>query len=235
MRLGIVVAMPAEARSLTKQRVVLGEQIQLQERISLCLSGVGPRRARRAAEALLMKGSTALLSWGTAGGLDEGLSPGSLVLPRSVIASDQTVYEVHADWHGRIVSLLSDKLNLHTEPLAESPGVLVSPAAKKALSHRTGAIAVDMESAAVGLVARAANVPFMALRAIADPVGMPLPKSALVAFNSSGQMRVLGVLKGLLRHPTDLLRLVYLGISFRTAQGTLTTVAQTVGIDALTP
>ncbi len=94
---------------------------------------------------------------------------------------------------------------------------------------------MDMESAAVGLVARAANVPFMALRAIADPVGMPLPKSALVAFNSSGQMRVLGVLKGLLRHPTDLLRLVYLGISFRTAQGTLTTVAQTVGIDALTP
>lgn len=235
MRLGIVVAMPTEARSLTKRRLVLGEQIQLQESISLHLSGIGPRRARRAAEALLGKGSTALLSWGIAGGLIPSLSPGSLVIPRSIIAADRTCYGVDLNWHGRIVNRLSSQLIPHTEPLAESPGVLTSPAEKKALFHRTGAVAVDMESAAVALVAKAAKAPFMAVRAIADPVNLALPKNALVAFSSSGRLSVLSILKGLLQHPMDLFTLARLGLNFRAAQDTLATVARMIGIDALAP
>ena len=228
MRLGIVVAMPAEARSLTKRRLALGEQIQLQENISLHLSGVGPKRARRAAEALLEKGCTALLSWGIAGGLAPGLSPGSLVLPKWVIAADEHTYDVDPRWHDLMVSRLSGQLDLHTEALAESPGVLASPTEKKVLFRRTSAVAVDMESAAVARVAQAGNISFMAVRAISDPVDSPIPKSALVAFSSSGRLSVLRLLKGLVEHPTDLFDLVRLGLNTHAAHATLMVVARSL-------
>jgi adenosylhomocysteine nucleosidase len=233
MSLGIVVAMPAEARSLTQRRLVPGEQAQLQENISLHLSGIGPKRARRAAEALLENGSTALLSWGTAGGLIPGLFPGVLIIPRRIIAADQTYYDVDLNWHAAIIRRLSSQRNLHTEPVAESAGVLASPAEKKALSHRTGAVAVDMESAAIAAVARGAKVPFMAVRAIVDSVDRPLPKITFVAFSSSGQLSLPRVLKGLLQHPMDLFGLARLGLNFRAAQGTLATVACIVGYSGL--
>jgi adenosylhomocysteine nucleosidase len=235
MRLGIVVAMPAEARSLTKQRLVLGGQIEIQEGISLHVSGIGPRRARRSAEGLLGKGCTALLSWGTAGGLVPGLSPGSLLLPKRVIAADQTVRDVDLSWHGRIIDRLSGRLRVQTEPLAESPGALTTPAEKKHLSHRTEAVAVDMESAALAAVAQRAAIPFLAIRAISDDVALKIPRSFLTAMDERGRLRLIILLKGLARRPIDLFALIRLGRGFHAAQAALTTVAHLLGKNGLIP
>ncbi len=235
MRLGIVVAMPAEARSLTKQRLALGGQTEIQEGISLHLSGIGPRRARRAAEALVKKGCTALLSWGTAGGLVPGLSPGSLLLPKRIIAADQTVHDVDPGWHGRMVNRLSGRLKLLTEPLAESPGVLTRPAEKQNLSHRTGAVAVDMESAALAAVAQRAAIPFIAVRAISDDIDLEIPRSFLAAVDEHGRLRPVILLKGLAKRPFELFALIRLGRSFHAAQVTLMTVVRLMGNNGLIP
>src|SRR5579875_2379572 len=53
---------------------------------------------------------------------------------------------------------------------------------RRALAERSGAIAVDMEAAAVAGVAARANLPFAAVKAICDPLERELPVAAIRAF-----------------------------------------------------
>src|SRR5512143_3977009 len=72
--LGIIVAVMAEARTLTKEPIPGGEVTALPGGAMLIVSGMGPTRAARTSRALLEKGATALLSWGSAGGLASKVS-----------------------------------------------------------------------------------------------------------------------------------------------------------------
>jgi adenosylhomocysteine nucleosidase len=231
--LGIVVAMAAEARTLTKQPIASHELVYLSESVVMLLSGIGPRQARLAARKLFDEGANALLSWGSAGGLTSRLSPGSLVLPKAIMASNQSVYSVDPIWHGALCNRLKGHVAFHEGPLAESTGVLRNPSEKMALFDRMGAIAVDMESAAIAAVAEEANISFMAIRAISDPADMTIPSSALTAFDKFGRLNLLKLLKGLLRHPKELSPLIRLGQNFRSAQTTLSTVAHLMGNNLL--
>ncbi len=199
------------------------------------ISGVGPKRAFSAAQALLEQGATSLLSWGSAGGLIPTLSPGSLVLPKVIVAVDGTVYPVNAAWHGHLCSQLKRKVDLHEGRLAESGTVVVCPAEKSTLFHETGAIAVDMESAALAAVAHEAGVPFVVIRAVADPVNLTIPRSALEAFDEFGELIPLRFLRTFARHPIELPALIRLGLDFRAAQITLATVADLAGDHSLLP
>lgn len=232
--LGIVAALPAEVRSLTNQAIAAGGLIQLREGALLQLSGIGAKRAGWAAEALLEKGATALLSWGCAGGLHARVSPGDLVLPKVVIAADQTLFPTDAAWHERLYKHLSGHVELHTAPLAETPGVVSRPEEKAALFERYGAIAVDMESAAVARVAEQhTGVPFIAIRAVVDPADTPIPPSALSAIDDHGRLQPLRLLGRLARHPAELFLLIRLRRHFRAARTTLVMVARLAGSNLL--
>jgi adenosylhomocysteine nucleosidase len=233
--LGIIVGVPAEARGLAEHSITNDEPVRLQEGVTLSVSGVGPRRAGLASRALLEKGATALLSWGSAGGLSQKLSPGSLILPKTIIASDRSVYHVDPSWHEALCNRLKGQVDLHTEPLAESATVVRTPAEKAILYQQTGAIGVDMESAAVAAVAREAGVPFVTVRAIADPVGITLPQSALNACDEFGRLNFLKLVQGLVQHPTEPLALLRIGRNYQAAQRTLALVARLIGKDLLVP
>jgi len=224
-----VVALAAEARILARRPVKAGELIRLSEDVFIQISGVGPRRACLAAQTLLGKGVTALISWGIAGGLIFKHHPGSLVLPKAIIAADQSTYPVNSAWHERLCRQLRGHVGFHTEPVAESTSVLTSSEEKAALFRRTGAIAVDMESGAVAAVAHGAGVPYIAIRVIADPSNVAIPISALTVVDEFGQLRILKLIRGLVKHPTEVLTLARLSQNFRAAQTTLATVAQLVG------
>ncbi len=221
-------ATTAEAQSLTKHPVVSGGAL-------LQISGIGAKRAHLAARTLLEKGATSLLSWGSAGGLIEGLSPGSLVLPKNIIAVDRSVYPVDATWRENLCAQLKGKVNLHEGLLAESMTVVTRPAEKAALFKQTGAIAVDMESAAVAAEAQRAGVPFMAIRAVADPVNIALPLCAIASLDEFGKLRPLGLLKALAKNPVELFSLVRLGRNFHAAQSTLSIVARLAGTKLSVP
>jgi adenosylhomocysteine nucleosidase len=229
--LGIVAAMPAEARSVAKRLLLYGGPTTLGPDVRIWVSGIGPKRARVAANALLKEGATALLSWGSAGGLAPGLMPGSVILPRTVIAANRTCCYTDPAWHGRLAARLTGRVDLHTEPLAESRGVLARPDEKAALAKDTGAVAVDMESAAVGMAAGAARVPFMAVRVIADPSDMAIPLLALRIFGSSGRLNLPRLLAELMRHPFALPPLLRLGWHMRSATKMLSAVARLSGSD----
>ena len=226
--LGIVVATTAEATSLPKHPLFRG-------RVLLQISGIGANRAHLAARILLEKGATSLLSWGSAGGLIPGLSPGSLVLPKKIIGVDGSVYSVDSAWHETLRTQLKGKVNLHEESLAERTTLMTSPAQKATLSQQTGAIVVDMESAAVAAVAQKVPVPFLAIRAVVDPVDMTLPQSALAALNEFGKLRPLGLLKACAKNPMELFAWVRLARNFREARSTLVKVARLAGSSLFVP
>lgn len=234
-RLGIVIAMTAEARSLVRKPIVTGELIHLPEGILVQVSGIGPRRAGGAAKNLLEHGATALLSWGSAGGLVPTLSSGSLVLPSSVVGADQSSYSADPTWHRHLFNRVKGYVDLHQGPLAESVVVLKSSAEKRVLFERTGAMAVDMESGAVAKVAQDAHAPFMAIRAIADSADMAIPQSSVGAIDEFGELNLLRLLKQLIRHPFELFAMIRLGWNFRAAQVTLAKVAQLTGTHLLIP
>ena len=229
--LGVEVALKAEAKCLARGQRITENFIYLPEGILVRLSGIGSGQARLAAKALLEKGVTALLSWGCAGGLHPRVSPGDLILPKTVIAADQSLFYTDVDWHRCLHDCLKGHVDLHTDPLIESPSVLTNFNDKLALSYRYGAVAVDMESAAVARVACQAGVPFMAIRAVADPPDMSIPLSSLAAVDEHGRICLPRLLKRLLWHPVDLFSLIHLGIYFHSARVTLKKVAHLVGKD----
>jgi adenosylhomocysteine nucleosidase len=235
MRPGIVAAMVAEARILSKGPIAAGELIHLPEGGLILLSGMGADRARLAARTLLENGATALVSWGFAGGLLPALSPGSLILPASILGLDQSIHDVDPVWHESLCNRLKPHVDFRRGILAETTGILASRAEKRALFHRTGAMAVDMESASVALVAKESGIPLMVIRAITDPAKMAIPRSVLNSIDEFGRVHLPRFLPCLARHPAEFLALVLLGRNFRVAQATLATVALHAGSDLLCP
>jgi adenosylhomocysteine nucleosidase len=227
---GVVVALADEARALSPQlaRASLqpGEVFQVNDRLLLALSGIGPERAARAAQKLLAHGVSTLASWGTAGGLDPKLARATLVLPKRVIDDAGNSYGIDAPWRWRLEQALSGQVPLASGPLLGSARPLVGRAQKAAAHAATGAIAVDMESAAVASVAAAAGRPFMVARTITDTADEALPRAALAAVDADGRLQPWQLLRALLRRPQDLVELIALGRHFSAARKTLTRTAQ---------
>jgi hypothetical protein len=83
-----------------------------------------------------------------------------------------------------------------------------------------------MESVAIAKVAKAHALPFLAIRAIADPVTMDLPVAVSHAFNQQGDVELGKLLRFLLTHPLELKGLITLGQHFSAAKKTLSFVAK---------
>lgn len=216
--LGVVAALNAEAQCLCKaERGVL-----------LSISGMGADRARLAAARLVQEGAQALASWGIAAGLAEGLRAGSLVLPQCVVSRGVQI-TVDEHWRQRLLSCLVERFPVYSGAIAHTP-VALSSCAQKALLHaETEAMAADMESMAVAQVARKAGLPFVAIRAIADPFDLRLPHCALNAVDDVGKSKLTKLLPGLVRSPLDLVPLIKLGIAFHQALSTLRYVSKRAG------
>ena len=235
MHPGIIAATAAEARILAKVPITAGGVTCLPEGSMVLLSGMGANRVRSAARTLLEKGATSLVSWGFAGGLLPGVPAGSLILPEHIVAADQTVYKVDPFWHEELRSRLGAYVGLYRGTLAESAAVLADSAAKTAFFHRTGATAVDMESASIAMAAKEANVPFMVIRAIMDGAEMVIPRSILNSIDEFGRVHPSRLLSCLVRRPAELMALIRLGRNFQAARATLTAVVRQAGSNMLCP
>lgn len=127
---------------------------------ALVCGGMGAQAARRATEAVIGEvRPERVVSVGYAGALDPALKVADIIEPRTVInASDGSRTET-----------------------SSGQGMLVSSAAvagreqKQRLGTAYGAVAVDMEAAAVAQGARVRGVEFAALKAISDSADFSMP------------------------------------------------------------
>jgi adenosylhomocysteine nucleosidase len=231
--LGIVAALRSEARSLGSLPLTASGLVQLSPSTLLYIAGMGAKQAQVAAEVLIGENASALLSWGSAGALHSKLSPGNLLLPKIVIYPQKGIFSTDDGWHNRLLTRLANRLEVFTDPLAQSLSALKSREEKLDFVKQNQALAVDMESASVAEAAVKASLPFMAIRAIADPLEQNIPASVLRAIDESGRFRPFHLLGSLARRPADFLILNQLRRNFIAARTTLTTVAQLVGDDFL--
>ncbi|HEX4647946.1 MAG TPA: hypothetical protein VH111_03900 [Steroidobacteraceae bacterium] len=191
----------------------------------LVVSGMGVTAAARGARQLVEAGARSLLSWGMAGGLDPALRAGALFLPGEVIAADGTVYASSREWRLALAAAVASRNPVTDGRLLTSEEAIRSVADKAATFRRTGAAAVDMETGAIAEVARAAALPFVAVRAIVDTAEDQLPRAAIAA-TGSGEVRISPLLAALVRSPGDLPALIRLARRYRAASRSLVAAAR---------
>lgn len=196
----------------------------LDQRSALRVCGVGPERARIAAERAMLADTQALISCGLAGGLDPTLQAGSIVLASDVIdaADRERRWTTHARWRETLHTRLADA---RIGPLVSSTAPISSVADKTRFYAEQGAVAVDMESAAIAAVAAHHGVPFVAVRIIVDPAHMALPRATANALDPSGKPRPASLALALLRHPMEVPALVRLARYNRRAEAALRAIA----------
>ncbi|MCG8324475.1 MAG: hypothetical protein MI673_03085 [Thiotrichales bacterium] len=221
-KIGVIAALPLEARCLASGRINTSETIHIDPHIRLTVSGVGPAKSQQAAKRLLDESVTHLVSWGVAAALDYRIRAGDVVLAEQVL-----------DTHGRILRtdpVLLEALREHckrtelqarTGPITETTDILDSSDQKNSLHQSTGAIAADMESAAIAAVAFEAGIPFLPIRVISDDVSIPIPAAVTRNMDADGNVKLPGLLLALLRQPSALPVLITLARGFKRARWTL--------------
>ena len=137
------------------------------EEVLVAHTGVGPAAAAENIAALLaVHHPRMLISTGFAGGLDPRLAAGDLLLAEN-FSAPALVAQSRA--------LLADDARAHFGALTSQPRAAETVAEKSALFATTGALGVDMETAAIAAACARAGVPLLAVRAISDPARAPLP------------------------------------------------------------
>jgi hopanoid-associated phosphorylase len=183
-RIAIVVGLKAEAKAAATPLVFVGGGSAA--RVEQLLAEAGPLDA--------------VLSFGIAGGLAEGFKPGDLVLAEAIVTETET-YPADPLWLARLAAKLP---NARRGKIVGVDAPVGSPEAKLRLRKQQDAVAVDMESQGAARFAARKNLPFAALRAIADPHDRALPPAALVGMRPDGSPDIAAVLAALARQPSQL-------------------------------
>lgn len=217
-RVGIITGLAREAQCFHRQGA--------NERLKVVCVAADPGRAAAAAGELAgPEGCGGLVSFGVAGGLAPGAPPGALLLPHCVVTLQGETLTTDTGWRQRLI----DGLDWPFPPIEARIIGIDSPVKsakhKRRLWRQTGAHAVDTESHAVARAAVAANVPFLVIRAIADPCQRDVPSWLPGTIADNGTPDLGAVLEGILQRPWQLPRLVILGLDFRRAMKTLRRVA----------
>lgn len=224
---GLVTALRAEARCVSSLHMPFNEMVPVTDNAVLWLSGMGAQAAQTAAEGLHRHGATALVSFGVAGALDPHLKPGDLVLPELIYTGKEL--PVSIAWRIRLQNLLPADITVVGGILASSSVPLTCEKEKLDLAQVTGACAVDMESGAIAEVAAAAGIPFIAVRAIIDPVQFSPPAALLGAVYPDGGVNPVRLMGLLLKRSIRLSTLMQMGAGMHAARKTLSKVIQAAG------
>lgn len=166
------------------------------------MGGGDAKGASAACARLISKGVRSLISFGLAGGLHPSLRPGAMVVPDVVLSQDG---------HWPTHPPLAARLGTVNGALYSGGAVLATAEDKETLFGRTGALAVDLESAAVAETAARHALPFAVLRAVCDPASRSLPRAALVALDPDGRINGKAMVRELMQRPQDMVALVVLG------------------------
>ena len=192
---------------------------------SVIQCGIG-RDAVSGVAASQLEQTTIVGNIGVSGGLASNMAPGTVILGERIFCTGDTgqcLFDREEYITGqRLLDFLESTLKQHAIPCQRGSLLcgqepLLSPADKAAAFLKTGALAVDMESAAAAEAAGQAGVPFFSIRIICDPVERELAGELFAGVDRQGNNRPLRLLKPLVRHPSLLLSLLLMARDFSCA------------------
>ena len=163
-------------------------------------------------------GCRGIVSFGIAGGLVPHASPGRWVVAREIITETRR-FAAHPNWSSRLMELIPGALQAE---IAAVCAPVSTASDKQALANATGAVAVDMESGLAAQAAAAHDLPFAALRVVADPSHRALPPAARLPLRADGTANLLAVMFSLLQQPSQLGDLIRVGRDAGIARAALT-------------
>ena len=184
--------------------------------VRVALTGVGPRAATAAAEAVLQDRPDVCIASGLAGGLHETLGVAEIVASGSVRGHGGPRVEIDPRLLGLAFGGGARAVSLYS-----SPWIVVSAGEKRRLSGV--ADAVDMESAVILAESSRRGIPCIAIRAISDPSNADLPFDLNQALTERGSISLVRTIAALVRKPTAMWRLVRMGLDGRRASMALAT------------
>ena len=223
---GIVCALASEARHLGPT-VRLAEPLgSLSDGTLVATTGMGWSAASTGARALVAAGAKALASWGMAGGLDPTLQAGAILLPEEIVAAGGRTHWTEPGWRNRVCAAVAVHAPVRGGKLLTSAKAVGSVADKSALFQSTGAVAVDMESAAVAEIAEQQGVPFLAVRVVVDSAADVLPRAVTAAADNEGHLQIWRLIGALALAPNELAPLIRLARRYRAANRSLAAIAR---------
>lgn len=185
--------------------------------LRLSLGGHGKTQYALQCQYLLdrLPGVTDLVCVGAAGGLDDSLDVGDLILARETVEHDfrvrfvsreqprfLAVGEVQADVLTYLQKHQSD-IRWHHGVMASGDEDVVDADARSKLHQRTGAVAVAWEGSGGARTARFNQTGFMELRVITDDASSVPPQNSFVQTVSQGMVTVARVLSDVLQQTDD--------------------------------
>ena len=190
-------------------------------------TGLGIRRAADTARRAMQSLSPDLvIATGLAGALSDELRPGDLVLADRLIldgedteSAQRTIAIPPADLARFRAALEADRLAFSTGSILTAARILKDGAAKRGAGARTGALAVDMESAAIAAEAHRLGLRFACVRAVLDTVDEEIVGAELAG--PDGEVRPLAAASFVLRNPAALVGLARLMRSLNRATAAL--------------
>lgn len=219
MKTGIVTALQAEAACLSKGNPEPGLPFPIDEDLLLVLSGMGNKNVSRAIDLLVAENIKLLLSFGTAGALQPGLSSGDIIIPAHIVNNDGTYLDISSEIRKHVIEQLGNcPAPVHIGDIVSTDEVVATAGDKQALQETTGAIAVDMESALICSAALEQEIPVLVIRVIVDEADASIPAKVLESTDLYGRVQVPRLLINILTQPSLVMNLLKLGSAYGSAR-----------------
>jgi len=187
--------------------------------------GTHPERLSASVAEAIKAGCQGIISFGICGGLSPDLKPGDCIIARSVVMNDRRL-ESHPEWSQRLLEAIPG--SIHAD-IAGVTSPVATPEDKRSMNLATGAVAVDMESFLSIDAAVTHDLPFAAVRVVADPSHRALPPAAIGTLLADGTPDLSAVMRSVLAQPSQLNSLVRLALDARAARATLTRLRSRIG------
>jgi len=163
---------------------------------------------------------------GVSGGLAPDLIPGTVIVGEQIVThgdrESSSLYRASYAANRKLVDFLEatlrdNMISCRRGTLLCAHDPIALPEDKAEAFVKTGALAVDLESAGAAEVAERAGLPFFALRVICDPAERRLAGALFAGVDSRGNNRPARLVKPLLRRPWLLVSLCRMARDFSAA------------------
>jgi adenosylhomocysteine nucleosidase len=218
--IAVIAALAAERECLDSN-----PRASQRSRVVVYQSGPGAERARTVAERALTCGAAGLVAWGFSGALARRLRAGAVLVPARIVVPGRQSIAVDAPWRDAVVSGIGKAFAASSDDLLTAAAVLKTAQQKERAGSESGAIAVDMESAAIVQAARDAAVPCVVVRVIIDTLGDTLPARAEQWIDAAGNRHLRPAIAAAL-DPFEWRRLLTLARRYHAARHSLRSLAQ---------